>query len=80
MTEPVDVEPATDGTQELSSAEIRGWVEFGCWTILALAPVLYWVNGPAVSPDQFVVRSALIAIAASGALGLRTLALVRRRK
>jgi len=59
---------------ELTPAELRGWIEFACWTTLALAPFLYWVNGPAVSTDQFVVRTALVILAACGAIGLRLFA------
>ena len=63
----------------LTSEEARGWVEFACWTTLALAPFLYWVNGPAVSTDQVVVRTGLIVIACIGASGLRAYAWLRRR-
>ena len=56
---------------EWNPTAIRGWLEFCCWTTLALAPFLYWVNGPAVSTDQLVVRTALVVIAAVGAIGLR---------
>jgi hypothetical protein len=31
--------------------------EFFCWTMVVLAPILSWVNGPSVSTDQFVVRT-----------------------
>jgi hypothetical protein len=65
---------------ELSSAEVRYWVEFACWTTLALAPFLYWINGPAVSQDQFVVRTAFVIIAAVGAAGLRAYKLLRQRR
>lgn len=66
---------------ELTPNEIRHWAEFACWTTLTLAPFLYWVNGPAVSTDQFVVRTALVILAACGAVGLRTYAwLYRGRK
>ncbi len=58
----------TDGKQD----GIPLWaVELGCWTMLALAPFLYWVNGPAVSPDQFVVRTALVVLALVGAVTIR---------
>ncbi len=46
-------------------------VELGCWTMVALAPFLYWVNGPAVSPDQFVVRTAVVVLALVGAITIR---------
>ncbi|HVA48853.1 MAG TPA: hypothetical protein VNH11_20975 [Pirellulales bacterium] len=59
---------------ELTPREVRQWAEFCCWTTLALAPFLYWVNGPAVSTDQFVVRTALVALAAAGAGTLRLFA------
>jgi hypothetical protein len=59
---------------DLTPAEVRRWAEFCCWTTLALAPLLYWVNGPAVSTDQFVTRTALIVIAAAGAIALRLFA------
>lgn len=69
--------PADD---EISPAELRYWLEFGCWTTLALAPFLYWVNGPAVSEDQFVVRTALVVLAACGAVGLRSYAWLHRQR
>ena len=56
------------------------WLEFGCWTTLGLAPFLYWVNGPAVSTDQLVVRTSLVSLAAVGAVGLRVTKLVRKRR
>ncbi len=64
---------------ELTPEELRGWIEFGSWTILLLAPFLYWVNGPAVSTDQFVVRCALVILAACTGVGLRCYAWFCRR-
>jgi hypothetical protein len=65
-------EPAKDRQgQELTPADLRRWTEFGCWATLALSPFLYWVNGPAVSPDQFIVRTGLVVLAAGGAIALR---------
>jgi hypothetical protein len=62
---------------EKSSADdfdLRGLApvaEIGCWTAVALAPFLRWINGPAVSTDQFVVQIALVTMALGGAVGLR---------
>jgi hypothetical protein len=53
--------------ETLTNEEIPGWIEFSCWTMLVLTPVLYYVNGPAVSPDQLVVRTALVIVALIGA-------------
>jgi len=57
--------------KETSVERTLGWLEFACWTVLALVPLLRWVNGPAVSADQLVVRTALVALAAVGAISLR---------
>lgn len=51
--------------------EIAPAIEFCCWVVLALAPFLRWVNGVAVTDDQFVIQCTLVALAASGAIGLR---------
>jgi hypothetical protein len=63
---------------ELTPQEFRRWAAFCWWTTLALAPLLYWVNGPAVSTDQFVVRAALVVFSAIGAIGLRVFSLLTR--
>lgn len=46
-------------------------LEFACWVVVALAPFLRWVNGAAVTDDQFVIQMTLVTIAVMGALGLR---------
>ena len=55
---------------ELEWSEQAPWIKIGCWTTIALLPFLYWENGPAVSTDQYVMRSILITVAIIGALGL----------
>jgi len=64
----------------LTPKEVAYWSEFSCWTALVLWPLLYWVNGPAVSTDQFVVRTALVVVSLAGAFTLRTTKILRRRK
>ncbi len=63
---------------EIDREEAFGWIEFGCWIALALTPFLYWVNGPAVSRDQLVVRWAVVVVALVGGVGLRLRAWRRR--
>jgi hypothetical protein len=46
-------------------------LEFCCWIIVILAPLLRWVNGAAVSDDQFGLQTALFAAAVVGAVSLR---------
>jgi hypothetical protein len=53
--------------------------EFCCWTMVVLAPILTWVNGPAVSTDQYVVRVTVFVLALTGAIGIRVGKIVRRR-
>lgn len=61
---------------------ISSWAlaEFCCWTMVVLAPILTLVNGPAVSTDQFVVRTAVFVLALGGGVGLRVANIVRRRR
>jgi len=56
------------------------WLEFGCWVMVALTPFLYYFNGPAVSTDQFVVRTVLFMLSIIGgtALTIRRLVIVRK--
>jgi hypothetical protein len=65
--------------EELTRAELAYRLEFACWTTLTLAPFLYWVNGSAVSTDQFAVRIGLLIVAACGAIGLRLHAWIQKR-
>ena len=55
-------------------------LEFCCWTMVLLAPILSWVNGPAVSTDQYVVRTAVFALALTGGILLRLAKMVRRMR
>ncbi|MGO8752629.1 MAG: hypothetical protein ACLQNE_42355 [Thermoguttaceae bacterium] len=48
-----------------------------CWTMVVLAPLLTWVNGPAVSTDQFVVRTSVFTLALVSAVSLRIAKIVR---
>ena len=80
---PTNDQPLSDeppGDEPLELEELLGWAEFACWTTLALAPFLYWVNGPAVSHDQFVVRSGLVTIVLVGAVSLRARRFVQAQR
>lgn len=70
--------PPRDRPHEpLSVTEVRYWAEFICWTMVVLAPLLTWLNGPAVSTDQFVVRTATFCLALIGGVSLRTCQILR---
>ena len=49
-------------------------------TALVLAPLLSYFNGPAVSRDQFVVRTLVVVLAALGAVGLASRRYLRRQR
>lgn len=74
MTEPEPSptgKPAVADTDELTADELARWGEWFCWCSVLLAPVIYWINGPSVSPDQRVVRWGTVIVFAAGALLLR---------
>ena len=76
--------PTAEGDEkqrdEIELAELLPWLEFCCWVTLGLTPILYWVNGPSVSADQFVVRTTLVIVAAVGAVTLRIWHCTRGRR
>ena len=51
--------------------DIAPAVEFACWVVVALAPFLRWVNGAAVTEDQFIIQVGVTTLALVGALSLR---------
>jgi hypothetical protein len=69
-----DAEPRREGEPGDTPVQFRDIapaIEFACWVVVALAPFLRWVNGAAVTDDQFVIQVALTSCALAGALGLR---------
>ena len=64
----------------LEISEILNWAEFCAWSALVMAPLIWWLQGPSVSTDQFVVRTGLVVVSACAAVGLRGWAIVQRRR
>lgn len=60
-----DVQQPAD--EEITTAEVLENLEFGLWTAVVLIPILYYINGPSVSNDQWYMRAALCVIAYLGA-------------
>lgn len=58
-------------SEDIHFRDIAPALEFICWVIVALAPFLRLINGPAVTTDQFVVQITLFSLALLGAVGLR---------
>ncbi len=67
-------------SQESEEGIPRWAFELGCWTMVALAPFLTWVNGPPVSTDQAVVRTAVFSLAFVGGIVLTGLRLFWKRR
>src|SRR4029434_1140536 len=68
------------GEEELKVDEMLGWAEFCAWSALVMTPVIWWLQGPLVSTDQFVVRTSLVVISALVGIGLRVRAVIVRRR
>lgn len=62
---------------EIHFRDIAPAIEFICWIVVLLAPLLRLVNGAAVTNDQFVIQLALFSTALASAIGLRVYQVLR---
>ena len=69
--------PTDQVAEEITFADISPAIEFICWVVVFLAPFLRWVNGPAVTRDQFVIQVTLFSAALVGAILLRVVHFMR---
>jgi hypothetical protein len=53
-------------------------IEFFCWVVVVLAPLLRLINGPAVTSDQFIIQLALFSLVLASTIGLRLYQLLKR--
>ena len=60
-----------DPPEDIHFRDIAPAIEFVCWVVVVLVPLLRWINGPAVTDDQFLVQCALFGSALLGGVGLR---------
>jgi hypothetical protein len=60
-----------DSLEEIRFAEVGPAIEIICWIVVVLAPFLRFVNGPAVSDDQWWIQVSLLLTVLVGAMGLR---------
>ena len=61
----------TDDKPDISFREIAPAIEFMCWLVVLLMPILRLINGAAVTDDQFAIQVGLFSISLVSALGLR---------
>ncbi len=67
-------------TEEITFSDISPALEFVCWVVVCLAPFLRWVNGAAVTTDQFYIQVTLFSIAILGAVVLRVVHFLRGKR
>jgi hypothetical protein len=66
--------PEAQSTSTAGSSSFQDCVfgiEFGCWCVLALVPILHFCNGDAVTDDQRVFQGCLFVASLAAGLGLR---------
>jgi hypothetical protein len=56
---------------KIAFRDVAPAIEFFCWSVVVLAPLLRLINGAAVTDDQFAIQVALFSLALTGAIGLR---------
>ncbi len=65
-------------SDQLDSAQALAWIEFCAWSSLVMTPIIWWLQGPSVSDDQFFVRTGLVVLSATVAIGIRLSVLFRK--
>lgn len=71
QAEPDGVESDGMKSEAVDWRETLPAAEFCCWVVVLLAPMLRWINGAAVTDDQFYIQVGLTALALLGAVTLR---------
>ena len=56
---------------DIDSTEMRIWIEFGVWCAFVMTPINWWLQGPSVSTDQFVVRIGMVVVSFLVGVGMR---------
>lgn len=64
--------------QDIHFRDVAPAIEFVCWVVVVLCPLLRLVNGAAVTDDQLVIQVALFSLALVIAVCLRLYTLSRR--
>jgi len=67
-----------DKDSDIRFRDIAPAIEFMCWVVVLLAPLLRLANGAAVTSDQFVIQVALFSLALLGGVSLRLYHFLRR--
>ncbi len=65
--------------EEIQFIELAPALEFACWTVVLLAPFLRFINGAAVTNDQWWIQVFLFTSALLSACSLRVYQIIKRR-
>lgn len=57
--------------EDIHFQDIAPALEFVCWVLVVLCPLLRLINGAAVTSDQFVFQVTLGSLAVTGGIALR---------
>ena len=60
-----------DSPDNIHFRDIAPAIEFVCWVVVVLCPLLRLVNGAAVTSDQFVIQITLFSLALASGIGFR---------
>jgi hypothetical protein len=60
-----------DPSGDIHFHDLAPAIEFACWVVVVLCPLLRLINGAAVTNDQLVIQIALFSIALTAAIALR---------
>jgi hypothetical protein len=64
----------------IATSEVLSSAEYFSWCVLILAPIVFYLNGPAVSLDQRIVRIGLVAVSGVTVAILRLVKRQRKRR
>ncbi len=68
-----------DSPDDIHFRDIAPAIEFVCWVVVALCPLLRLIDGAAVTEDQFVIQVSLFSLALAGGIGLRIYDFLQRK-
>ena len=64
-------EPNSAETEDVRFEDLAPAIEFCCWTVVFISPLLRFINGAAVTEDQWWMQISLFSLSLIGALTLR---------
>lgn len=73
----LDPQESDNIPDDIKFHDISPAIEFVCWVVVCISPLLRWVNGAAVTTDQFYIQLTLFSVALIGSIVLRMVHVMR---